>query len=291
MIIDLKYHIASLVAVFLALGIGILIGTTMIGSDVIMKQQERLVMSLQEEFASLREENRRTAEALARLQANSTYQQEFSRMVLPVLVRNKLQGHNVAIIDVNYQKEHDGLANVLRVAGAEVQSVTVVNLSFLKDPDVSSQMADLLNKERRISPVKFLPDFARRTAVALVTGNDEEFMHVLEKKGLVKVAGTYGLPVQDLILIGGTDSKEYDYAKFFDLVLVKSLQNQGLRVYGVEDSQVPVSYMRYYQSAHLTTVDNIDTICGQIALIQAMDGYPGHYGIKQTAGNLLPPLE
>lgn len=40
MIIDIKYHIASLTAVFLALGIGIVIGTSMIGSDTITKQQK-----------------------------------------------------------------------------------------------------------------------------------------------------------------------------------------------------------------------------------------------------------
>ena len=41
----------------------------------------------------------------------------------------------------------------------------------------------------------------------------------------------------------------------------------------------------------LTTVDNIDTVYGQVSLVMAMYGYPGHYGIKQTADAFIPPLE
>jgi len=41
LIVDIRYHIASLAAVFLALALGILIGTSMISSDAITQQQKR----------------------------------------------------------------------------------------------------------------------------------------------------------------------------------------------------------------------------------------------------------
>ncbi len=290
MIIDLKYHIASLAAVFLALGIGILIGTTMIGSDVIMKQQERLVMNLQQEFVSLREENRRTAAALAAMQEDLAYQQQFNREVLPVLVQGRLQGRKVALVDLNYRKEHDGLVNVLRTAGAEVQSVTVVNLSALRNPETSSRVAVFLGREREAPPDRYLPDLARTLARALLTGEASELTGFLEEQEIVRISGAYGVAPHDVILIGGGKGKDQDYAKPFDLVLIKTWQSYGLRVFGVEDSRVPVSYMRYYQSAGLTTVDNIDTVYGQVALVRAMGGYPGHYGIKETAEAFIPPL-
>ncbi|HHW39986.1 MAG TPA: copper transporter [Syntrophomonadaceae bacterium] len=290
MIIDMKYHIASLAAVFIALGIGILIGTTIIGSDTLMKKQEALITSLQTQYTALRDENRRTAEELAAIKQNSAYQQEFDRAVLPVLVREKLQGRKVAIVDINNRKEHDNLANVLREAGAEVQSITVINLNQLKDPVVRGQVATFLGKSNDITLNSLLPEFARFFAGALVTGAGEDLVRLLDDKKVLKVSGSYGLPVQDIIMISGGNSKEQDYAKIFDLVLVKAWQTDGIRIFGVEDSDVPVSYMRYYQAARLTTVDNIDSIYGQVALIQAMAGYPGHYGIKPTAEDFLPPL-
>jgi len=48
MIIDLRYHIVSLVAVFLALGIGILVGSTVLGGDTLVKQQEELAGRLEQ---------------------------------------------------------------------------------------------------------------------------------------------------------------------------------------------------------------------------------------------------
>lgn len=148
MIIDLKYHIASLTAVFLALGIGIFIGTTLIGNDVMTKQQEKLVTSLQGEFATLRDENKKTAEALAEMQENANYQQQFNRSVLPVLVQQKLQGRKVAIFDLNYRKEHDTLVNVLQLAGADVESVTYINLNMFRDIELNRQVADFFGLKR-----------------------------------------------------------------------------------------------------------------------------------------------
>lgn len=290
MIIDIKYHIASLVSVFLALGIGIVVGTTMIGSDVLMKKQEDLITSLQGQYASIRDENRQLTHDLDVMKEDANYQQEFNRVVLPALVRDKLRGRQVAIVDLNYRKEHDGLADALQEAGAKVQSVTVVNLNILQQTAISQEVAPLFGKNQGDSSAEYLPDFARFLANTMVRGMGDDVIHVLDGKGVLKISGAYGLPIQDVILIGGSSSKELDFARNYDLVLIKSLQNQGLRVFGAEDNKIPVSYMRYYQSAGLTTVDNIDDIYGQVALIQAMTGYPGRYGTKQTARDFLPPL-
>lgn len=73
--------------------------------------------------------------------------------------------------------------------------------------------------------------------------------------------------------------------------MINALLKTGYNLYGVEDSDTPVSYMRYYQGERLTTVDNIDTVYGQVSLVMAMYGYPGQYGIKESAEAFLPPLE
>jgi len=290
LIIDLKYHIASLVAVFLALGIGIFIGTTMIGSDVILKQQERLVMSLQEKFDSLREENQKAAETIAELEAERALQEEFNRLVFPVLVQGKLQGRNIAIINTYCKEEHDFLVNVLRMAGANVQSLTGVNLSLLEKPELHQEITQLLGLEGESEQNSVLQTFARRLSLALISGRDQEFVGFLEEKGILKISGSYGLPVEDVVIIGGRVNKDDVSIKFFDLVLAKTLKSNGIKVYGVEDTKVPVSCMRYYQSAQIPTVDNIDTIYGQFALIRALEGFPGNYGVKDTADSFLPPL-
>lgn len=48
--------------------------------------------------------------------------------------------------------------------------------------------------------------------------------------------------------------------------------------------------MKEYQHNHISTVDNIDTVPGQMAMVLALNGQSGHYGIKSTAQKLLPDL-
>jgi len=291
LIFDVRYHIASLVAIFLALGLGILIGTSMIGSDAFAEQQKKIVDSIEQEFKVLRDENKKNSDALAEAQAVIANQQQFNQAVLPVLVRGKLEGRKIALVDLNYRKEHDALSNVLRTAGADFQSITVVNLNELDDSLINKQVAAILGKNRDAVPDKYLPDFARLFASALVTGENVELIRFLDENELIKISGTYGLPLQDIIIIGGSENKDHDFARKFDMVMIKTWQKNGINVYGVEDTDTLVSYMSYYQSASLTTVDNIDTVYGQVSLVQAMSGYPGHYGVKQTAEAFLPPLE
>ncbi len=290
MIFDLKYHIASLTAVFLALGIGILVGTTVIGNDALTKQQERLVASLQEEFKALREDNEKTTAALAELQADLAYQQEFNRAVLPVLVKERLKGRAVAVVDVNYRRSHDALANVLRLAGAEVRSVTSISLPP-REARTVREVAALLGLKGEPSYERVLRELAVRLAATLQGGGEDSLLRELEALGVVKVSGSYGQPLSDVIVIGGAQARDRDCAKVFDLALIKMLTASGVRVFGVEDARVPVSYMRYYQGACLATVDNIDTVYGQVALVRAMEGYPGRYGVKESAEKFLPPLE
>lgn len=57
MLISYKYHIVSLTAVFLALAIGILIGSNLVSSKAFVQQENFLVAQLEKDFKKLRLEN------------------------------------------------------------------------------------------------------------------------------------------------------------------------------------------------------------------------------------------
>jgi hypothetical protein len=288
---DIKHHIASLAAVFLALALGIIIGSSMVGSDAITQQQKSMIEGIEKEFNILREENKQNADALIQAQKVMSYQQQFNQQVFPLLVRDKLQGRKIAVVDLNYGKKHEGFSNVLRSAGAEVQSITVIDLSLLRDGNLEKQTAGMLGKSGKAKMEEYLPDLARLLAEAIISGENGDLVKYLDEKDVVKISGNYGPPLQDVILVGGAESKNMDYFKKFDQVMINALLKTGYNLYGVEDSDTPVSYMRYYQGERLTTVDNIDTVYGQVSLVMAMYGYPGQYGIKESAEAFLPPLE
>ncbi|MDI6907959.1 MAG: copper transporter, partial [Thermoanaerobacterales bacterium] len=73
-----------------------------------------------------------------------------------------------------------------------------------------------------------------------------------------------------------------------DIPLLDIFAKNKISVCGVEETSVPFSYMKDYQRRCTATVDNIDTVAGQFALVAAIAGQPGNYGVKETAESLLP---
>ncbi|HAG08782.1 MAG TPA: copper transporter, partial [Desulfotomaculum sp.] len=82
MIINLRYHIASLVATFLALGIGILIGSIMLGNDTLVKQQQQLTRKLELQIEELRKKNEAVQAIMNNLEVSNDLKEQFEKQSL-----------------------------------------------------------------------------------------------------------------------------------------------------------------------------------------------------------------
>ncbi len=293
MIIDVRYHIASLVAVFLALGLGILIGTAALGERVLVREQSRLIERLESDVTRVTNERRDlqrelTAERTALRQAN-----RFGRAVLPLLVADRLYGKQVALIRLNPTAETrpagDDLPALVRRAGAEVAA----SLTFLEDParlDASQRagVAKILgiDPEAESLPVEMLRGLARelaRGAPTLLTS------YLVDAQVLAAAGGTKA-PAQVAVIVGGAAGEvRAESVRTLDLPLIDALRGVGLTVAVVEATDVPVSLIKSYRGKGVLTVDNIDTPAGQAALVMGLAmGKTGNYGVKETARQLLP---
>src|SRR5690554_6549227 len=133
MIIDLRHHIFSLAAVFLALGLGIAVGSSLPGADTLLREQEKVIAQLEEDFEQLRAERRAAEEIVKKRERELEVLQEFNRQILPLLVGGVLDGYRVVIVHTGGTKETEttkDLRAFLRYAGAEVAAV----LSFGGQP-------------------------------------------------------------------------------------------------------------------------------------------------------------
>ncbi|WP_066637528.1 copper transporter [Desulfolucanica intricata] len=288
MIIDLKYHIASLVAVFLALGIGILIGSTMLGSDTIVKTQKQMTDNLGQQLEILREENEAIETRANKLEYNNNILNEYEKEVLPLLVANRLSGQKVAILETHSSGVSDNLKNIFKLAGAEVTSVTTITDGF--DFSNDKKLPASLNLTPDLDQDKITEILAKNVAIGILSGQNNEIINNLIENEFIKTEGTYGQPINAIVIIGGSRDEHMVKLADIDLPLIDYFKESNINVYGVETSEVEISYMKDYQKKQISTVDNIDTVPGQMALILAMQGNPGHYGIKDTAQDLLPPL-
>jgi hypothetical protein len=61
-------------------------------------------------------------------------------------------------------------------------------------------------------------------------------------------------------------------------------------VVGVESTTTEPSSISFFQSNGLSTVDDIDNTAGEVALVAALRGAEGSFGVKSSADRLLPDL-
>lgn len=287
MIIDYKYHIASLVAVFLALGIGILIGSTMLDNDALIDYQKQVADSLDNQLDSLRQEKETMKAITDTLENNSTNHEKFEKQVLPVLTAGLLKGKKFALVELNGLPPE--LIEVIKGAEGNVSSITSIS-ALNDDKEILAKLHKSLNWQQDPEEA-FVDKLATDIASYMITGeNNDGVIKFLTEEELIKTSGEYGIPVDGVIIVSGN----YNGSKHnlqIDFTIMDYFTELNIPVVGVEETGVPHSLMKEYQRKNISTVDNIDTVPGLLALVLALNGQPGDYGVKPTAQGLLPDLK
>ncbi|WP_418792393.1 copper transporter [Phosphitispora sp. TUW77] len=293
MIIDFKYHIASLVAVFLALGIGILVGSSFLGenvNDAIIQQQKQMVNNLNRDFEQMRLDNKVAQEEIEACQSALNISKQYEEQVLPVLLSGKLEGKQIAVIETNNYDFHDKWLSILEMTGANVVSVTTVLEGFdlSKEETKTSIRTKLMLKDDSEAAVS--KELAREISEGVISAQNLENLHYFEQLELIQNSGEYGVPIDAVIFVGGSQEDFGNRCTNFDLTMMNCFLERNIPVFGVETSDVAYSYMKEYQKLKVSTVDNIDMVPGQMSLVMAVYGKPGNYGIKTTARQLIPAV-
>ncbi|GAW92397.1 copper transporter [Calderihabitans maritimus] len=282
---DLKYHIASLVAVFLALGIGILVGSTVIGDDLIVKEQKELIDRLEGDFAKLREQNQIFQRELAATRSSAETYQEFAEKIFPLLVADRLKGMKVAVVGSGASiNELQNLTDSLKLAGAEICSITGVADPSLQDKDKLFTMMRQLG----LATFQELLSYLGHSVGKAIAEKDATAKASLEHFDLVETIGSYDNEVDAVVLVGRNGEGTADLVKFFTLSLIKILQQQQIEVIGTQLSGGDSSFLTHYQKLHIKTVSNIDTVPGMTDLVFMLQKYRADYEERPAAEKLLP---
>jgi hypothetical protein len=315
-VISLRYHIVSLVAVFLALALGIVVGSTVL--------QEGTVSALRatsQEVRQRSEENR--TENLA-LKQDKAHLEAFGAAVLPDLVRDRLDGRSVVLVDTDKVDSgmRDSVRKVLEDAGAEVDGqITFADerLALGADTDRAAMgrllaadagtpevlRGELVKRlaERLATPSAMPQDDSQRTSDMLTGLQDADFLADL-KLSRPMAAGTDPFPRQGSIFVLLGPGATATAAVAPDAFLVPLAEQVSARasgpVAGAEAAAVPresswVIALRDNRAAsrQVSGIDSVDKVYGQLALVQALQGSlqqlpAGQYGTKDGASGLLP---
>lgn len=281
-----KYHVATIMAIFFALAVGILIGDVFGTSPQVAAQQAHALQGLQKTIA---------AEQVTAMHSLETYH-KFSEWALPLVLHGRLSGVRAAILQVGDYPDATGLAQeALQKAGATVASTTIVDPSFARPDDL---LQSDLSTARASDPT--LPSnragLAAAVAGALAHGDAQaNTIASLQQAGFLHPQddSEYQAPVKLVILVAGRRVEQRDRVTNVDAPLITAMQADGLTVIGCEPSGAVISDVPAYRDLglRLATVDDIDTVYGQCALVFARDADPDDYGTTESARALLPPVE
>jgi len=315
-VISLRYHIVSLVAVFLALALGIVVGSTVL--------QEGTVSVLRATSERVRKESDENSRRNVELAKQNGDLQRFGASVLPQLVQDRLKGRSVVLVDTDKVDSglRDGVRKVLEDAGAEVDGqITFADdrLALGADADrtamarllaVDAADPDVLRGElvkklaARLATSTALPQQDGQRASDMLTGlQDADFLADL-KLSRPLAAGTDPFPRQGsiFVLLGPAAAATTALAPNAFLVpLADQVSTQtGGPVAGAEAAAVPkeTSWILALRdnravSRRVSGIDSVDTVHGQLALVEALQGSlqqlpAGQYGTKDGASGLLP---
>ena len=312
--IDFRYHLVSIVSIFLALAVGIVLGAGPLKGDIGSR--------LTEQMTALRAEKTQLRTDLDDVKRDTSARDTFSAAVAPAIMRGRLTGKTVCLV-IAPGADADLVKNTtasLFAAGAKVGS-TVTLTDAWADPakrtsrnTTTKWFAALVNAPMGAgSPDQLAAAVLTR---AILDGTDRSTERItpsssaaldgLRAGDFLKVKPDQILPSSSVVFLGGpvqgstqqdVDARLITYAQLaaaFDaggsgvVVAVKSNTKDRTR----SADLVAAVRKRSDVVKVVSTVDNADLPMGQSTLIMALQeqyvGGAGHYGLAADAKAVLP---
>jgi Copper transport outer membrane protein, MctB len=287
---DLRYHVASLAAVFLALVIGILVGVGISDSGYVDKGYRGL---LEQRIAKLQSDLGDARRHADNLSAQQRATQAFVTDTYPELMANRLHGKSVALVFLGPADAHvrASLEEMLADAGASGW----VRVRALKLPldvqQIDSTLAGDPALARYVGGAR-LPALGKGLAEELAKGGRAPLWTTLAEQIVAERTGSEKRPADGVIVVR-TGGKQYDGTASFLSGFYTGLIAAPVPVVGVETTDANESAVASFQRNGISSVDDVDQEIGRFALTLLLDGAKaGHYGVKASAKDgVLPPLE
>jgi hypothetical protein len=303
-VINFRYHVVSLAAVFIALAIGLVVGTAAFNGPA--------ADSLADQVAGMRNDNNKLRDEVNHLTEEAEQEERFATEALPGLIDNRLVGKRVLLITTtDAGKDYiDGVAEALEtIGGAKITGRLSITKKFV-DPANKEELLDIV-ADRDVTPAGLtgLPansngvETASALLAAVLMDHDPAFdagpVLTAYKEASYLIGSDVSGPAQAVVVLAGPPYTEKDADKLnvglktlveqFDkaapiVVAGESTAGAGNLVGTVRgDSAL---------SKPVSTVDNAGSPQGRaavlLALAEQLEGKAGHYGVAGGSTSLLP---
>ncbi|MET8254641.1 copper transporter [Micromonospora sp. NPDC005197] len=310
--INFRYHVVSLTAVFLALAIGLVVGTAALNGPV--------ADSLKEQVTGLRKDNQQLRQQVNSMEKQLGLEEEFAEQVSQVVLPGTLTGRRVVVLSLPNGRDHtEGVLKKLQQAGATITGRVDLQDKFI-NPDNNSNLLELaVTAARPTAQTTGLPgnghgvetSSALLASVLLDRAQGTAPVSDADRRAVLAAYNNAGYlttdnnkvtgPAEAVVVVSGQPYVDKDSEKRDESVvkIAEQFDRTGSIVVGGNGSAggnvVSVVRGDPVLSQTISTVDNANTVQGQLvtslALVQQLtEKKAGQYGVGDNAASLLPRL-
>ncbi len=272
--LDMRYHVISLVAVFLALAIGIALG---IG---LTAEQKGEIESLQKTFSEVKEKNESLHDEL------NVYK-GYTAESKPYMLADRLPERAFVVITGMEPDENalESIHDAIISAGGNVPlTVHMATAAVYEDTALLQGLAQAfgLPAETGVIRERVLAEVVEQ----LKNASSPEILTMLDQVGVIQMKGVLPGPVTGAVLLGSIE--EADVMESTDLPLLRAFAAAEFPVVGVSSLDASEDAMIIYKKNGISTVDHVNTVPGEVALVLVLQGGSGNYGSGRAAERILP---
>jgi hypothetical protein len=307
-VINFRYHVVSLTAVFLALAIGLVVGTAALNGPV--------ADTLKDRVEAVGQDNSNLREQVNQLRDEVNREEDFAKEAAPALANGKLTGRRVLVVVMPTGQDHaDAVTAMLTVAGAKVTGRVTVQDKFV-DPEQGVGLLELanqasqptvsadglpLNSDGVETSAALLAKALLERSSAVAAGDLTAVLTAYTSEGYLAVSDDIIGAAEATVVVSGLPPVDSDadkknqaaltlvtqFAKSKPLVVAGSGIGDGNLIAEVRGDPTLVKT--------ISTVDNVGTSQGQLVAALAtaerlVQGKTGHYGLATGAVSLMPKL-
>ena len=286
--INMKYYIVSIGAIFISLGIGILVGYNLNYDQELSKQQATVINDLDNKFNTLKETNDNLEKSLANLNEDYDKAMAFINDNVNSLVANRLTDKSIGIISTNQDNDYTkDIDNIITTANGDIAFDIVLKNNILNEKKIE-ELSTKLNLE-----FKTTKDIIVYIEQALSENNASEKLKQLEAENIIKINSlNENYQAYDSVVIaGGNNGKtgKEQYNKL-DKIVIETLKENEKYIVGVQQTSAKFSYVDLYSNDKITTIDNIDEGTGKLSLVIVLQDstIEGKFGKLEGSDSIIP---
>lgn len=285
--INMKYYIVTIGAIFIALGIGMLVGFNLNYDQELSKQQASIISDLDDKFEEIKTTNDDLENKLEIKETEYKKLAEYVSANYAKLIKDELQDKNIGIITTteNYDYIQD-VSNTITDANGSI-AFNIVLKNGINNKDKIKEFDNVVNLNLKTSK-----DIINYVVDSLKEENAIAKLQELEKLDMIKInsiSENYLDYTQVVLATGDTNNSSNKYVNI-DKNLVNKLREEDKYIVMTQKSDVKFSDIEMYKKDKVATINNSEQGLGKIALVCALKDSvdKGNFGVGENVDSAIP---